>query len=142
MFYGFIRFIIMVVLGTLIAFAFALGVGFIVAAPSVLKWIAYPIFVIIWFIYKMSQQQKERKMEMKVKILIESDGKNNDMTVLQPSRGLKAQDILPVLGGPLMNILLTVCENEDEAISLLTAMLRGYEEANDVDLNKGGNEND
>ena len=79
---------------------------------------------------------------MKVKILIESDGENNDMTVLQPSRGLKAQDILPVIGGPLMNILSTVCDNEDEAIALLTAMLRGYKEANDVDLNKGGNEND
>ena len=54
MFYGFIRFIIMVALGTLIAFAFALGIGFIVAAPSVWKWVAYAIIIIIWFIYKMS----------------------------------------------------------------------------------------
>lgn len=71
----------------------------------------------------------------KIKILVEADSGNNDLTVIQPSQGLKAKDILETLGCPIMNVVLDVCDNDEEtAIKLLTCMMKDYAKANDIDL--------
>lgn len=46
MVYGLIRFIIMVAVGTLIAIAFALGVGFIVGTPVIWKWVVGVLIIV------------------------------------------------------------------------------------------------
>lgn len=50
MFYSFIRFIIMVAVGTVIAIAFALGVGFIVGTPVIWKWVVGVLIIVFWVI--------------------------------------------------------------------------------------------
>lgn len=52
MVYGLIHFIIMVVVATIIAIAFALGVGFIVGTPAIWKWVAYVVIIMVWLIYR------------------------------------------------------------------------------------------
>lgn len=70
-----------------------------------------------------------------IKILVKSDDKGNTMDVLEPTDGVKAIDVLTTLGSPLMNVVMSVCDNDREAaIEILTGLLDSYNEANDVDV--------
>lgn len=71
-----------------------------------------------------------------IKILVEADKDgNNDLTVIQPSQGVRASDMMTVLSAPLMDVVLDICDNSQvEAVSLLIGMLKGYAKANDIDL--------
>lgn len=72
----------------------------------------------------------------KIKILVEADKYgNNDLTVIQPSQGARASDVMTVISTPLMNVVLDICDNnQDEAVDLLIGMLKDYAKANDIDL--------
>ena len=71
-----------------------------------------------------------------IKILVEADKDgNNDLTVIQPSQGARASDVMTTLSAPLMDVVLDICDNnQDEAVDLLIGMLKGYAKANDINL--------
>lgn len=71
-----------------------------------------------------------------IKILVEADKDgNNDLTVIQPSQGVRASDVMTVLSAPLMDVVLDICDNsQGEAVDLLIGMLKGHAKANDIDL--------
>ncbi|AUV57354.1 hypothetical protein [Lactobacillus phage Satyr] len=71
-----------------------------------------------------------------IKILVEADKDgNNDLTVIQPSQGVRASDVMTVISAPLMDVVLDICDNsQGEAVDLLIFMLKGYAKANNIDL--------
>lgn len=80
-----------------------------------------------------------------IKILVEQqeNGNGNKATILSPKGGLKAIDALTTLASPVMDLVIEATDNKrDKAIEVLTALLDGYADNNDVDLKQEMTEND